>query len=112
MKTFDPTKPVKTVGGSTARIICSDRKGDFPIIALIEEKFIHSYKLNGRHCDEPGCENDLVNIPQKIKVSGFLNVYPEGVVFNPTRKEADENALSCRVACIPLELEYKEGQGL
>lgn len=32
---FDPIKPVQTRDGRKARIICTDAKGSFPIIALV-----------------------------------------------------------------------------
>ena len=35
---FDPTKPVQTRDGGNALIICTDRKGDYPIVALIDSE--------------------------------------------------------------------------
>jgi hypothetical protein len=47
---------IKTKHNKNVRIICHDRKGDLPIVALIEEPFhdeieelIQSYYLNGNH---------------------------------------------------------------
>ena len=44
-------KPVCTKDGKKARIICFDKKGDYPIVALVESKDgkeqLQDYKING-----------------------------------------------------------------
>lgn len=71
---FDPTKPVQTREGNEARIICTDRIGNQPIVALFkgytrkdeeEIEFIESYHSNGEYLsngDDFGL--DLINIPE------------------------------------------------
>lgn len=72
-------KPVCTRDGRKARIICFDRKGKQPIIALViqdnGEEFIENYHLNGRFNVDDTFENDkdLMMLPEKK--DGWVNVY-------------------------------------
>lgn len=71
MTDFDPTKPVQTRDGRKARIICTDAKGEYPIVALItyedgEEEpgmfYSNGAFISGQHTLP---SRDLVNIPQE-----------------------------------------------
>ena len=91
-------KPVCTRDGRKARIICFDRVGDFPIVALTDdreykEEGVNLYDINGKGSNE--CF-DLMMLPERK--DGWVNVYNSlGVVtfsHNPydTKKEALANA--------------------
>jgi len=77
MADFDPTKPVQTRDGSPARIVCTDRKGGPPLIALVRGperaervcSFYPSGQVYTTHCSGP----DLVNVPERESL--FYNVY-------------------------------------
>lgn len=74
-KTFDPTKPVQTRDGRPARIICTDRKGEFPIVALLDydEVDARAFAANGTVWgDGPDHKNDLINIPTKVTKYGVV----------------------------------------
>jgi hypothetical protein len=80
MADFDPTKPVATRDGRPARIVCSDRKGGAPIIALVTNPdgtegafFFHP---NGQSILFRNSPHDLVNIPERVSL--FYNVYSGG----------------------------------
>lgn len=70
-------KPVCTRDGRKARIICFDRVGDFPIVALTDdreykEEGVNLYDINGKGSNE--CF-DLMMLPEKKE--GWVNVYKE-----------------------------------
>ena len=75
--TFDPTKPVKTIEGHEARIICTNKIGNHPIVALIkgytrkdeeEIEFVETYESNGKYLDtDKDYCMDLVNIKEEEK---------------------------------------------
>ena len=69
-------KPVCTRDGRKARIICFDAKGDYPIIALIDdttkETNLH-YTVNGRAHAYTESDYDLMMLPEKKE--GWVNVY-------------------------------------
>jgi len=73
---IDFNKPLKTRSGLNVRIICTDRKGDWPVIGLVEvapgKEQCLSWKHDGRAHACPG-EDDLVNTP--VVVERFQNVY-------------------------------------
>jgi hypothetical protein len=50
----------------------------------------------------------------KVKVSCYLNVYPRGRIGDPhdSRAEADVAADQGRIACIHIEREVTEGEGI
>jgi hypothetical protein len=77
-KVFDPTRPVQTRDGREARIICTDRKGRYPLICLVKEQdgteSCISNEVSGYSRDGHTSRFDLVNIP--IKKEGWINVYP------------------------------------
>jgi len=53
------------------------------------------------------------NVPEKKRLKGWINVYPGcySTVFYE-KKHADRAAVEIRTACIPIDIEYYEGQGL
>ena len=88
-------KPVCTRDGRKARIICFDRVGDFPIVALTDdrdykEEGVNLYDINGKGSNE--CF-DLMMLPEKKE--GWINVYKGGKLdtdyIYPTKADAVEN---------------------
>lgn len=86
-------KPVCTRDGRKARIICFDRKGDYPIIALVEDmygiEYVKYYTEKGTYVnydDNKTSKNllDLMMLPEKKE--GWVNVYKESI-YN-TKEEA------------------------
>ena len=74
-------KPVCTRDGRKARIICFDRVGDFPIVALTDdrdykEEGVNLYDINGKGSHE--CF-DLMMLPEKKK--GWINIYNADTTF-------------------------------
>ena len=63
--------------GSDVRIICTDKKGEFPIVALVDDdyegEFTICYRKTGRFLIERESPNDLVFAP--IKREGWINIY-------------------------------------
>lgn len=75
----NPSRKVVTGDGRNARIICTDAKGDFPIVALMETpdgsiEFPHKFKNNGHslYCDEDYYLN-LFFVQEKHE--GWVNLY-------------------------------------
>lgn len=113
MGAVDFSKPVVTTRDRRpVRILCTDAKGDFPIVGLIERggfEFLHCWTADGF---APTDDNyTLVNLPEKR--TRWLNIYPtldgRGHCgrFHATRAEADANAGTDRVDCI--EVTYTVG---
>lgn len=118
MKPFDIEKakaghPVCTRDGRKARIICFDRMGVYPIVALIQKEEIevcHFYTKDGKCVEETNY--DLMMASEKK--TGWINIYPlkhEGRVsiihscIYKTQKDAKEGASRDCIATIPIEWE-------
>lgn len=81
MKQFDlqeylknPQKKIVTRDGERARIICTDRNPNYPIVALVGEKtVVNCYTKKGRHFgDNISSSKDLFFAPEKK--TGWINV--------------------------------------
>ena len=70
-------KPVCTRDGRKARIICFDKKGDYPIVALVndynKEEYIKSYDKFGKKFIDGETTDDLMMLPGKKE--GWVNLY-------------------------------------
>ena len=90
-------KPVCTRDGKPARIICWDKLGGLPIIALVMDgnnnEFVFYYNENGRTNDIIEKYYDLMMAPEKHE--GWINVYKGGKLdadyIYPTKADALEN---------------------
>ena len=73
-----PTRKVITRDGRSARIICTDAKGKYPVIALIEiennnDEVISIYQKDGQFAQNDICKEDLFFAPEKHE--GYVNVF-------------------------------------
>ena len=72
-------KPVCTRDGRKARLICFDKKGAYPIVALVndynEEEYIKNYDEFGKKFIGGETSDDLMMLPEKKE--GWINVYKE-----------------------------------
>lgn len=91
-------KPVCTMDGRRARIICADAKSEYPVIALVERwdgtEAAISYRLDGRRGDNClEASDDLMMLPEKKE--GWVNVYQGGKLdadyLYPSKANALEN---------------------
>ena len=78
----DPSQKVITRDGRNVRIICTNMKSEYPLIALAINKddnkeSLLNYKENGKYFYAVS-ENDLFFAP--IKREGWINVYKNGFV--------------------------------
>lgn len=103
MKQFDlqeylknPQKKIVTSDGESARIICTDRNPDYPIVALVGKKtIVNCYTKKGKYFgDAVSHSRDLFFAPEKK--TGWINVSRiaqgnaveiTGAVY-PTKEEA------------------------
>ena len=78
----NPSRRVVTRDGRNVRILCTDRKSDYPIVALVENydsdnENVYAYRENGTYSLSSRLEeNHLFFAPEKHE--GWVNVYEEG----------------------------------
>ena len=111
----NPSRKIVTRDGRNARIICTDKKGVCPIVALIErsdgvieETII--YKENGEVFGTTTTKYDLFFAPEKHE--GWVNVYKDGDHFYSSmdifRTKEKAEALSCRSCIATVKIEWEE----
>jgi hypothetical protein len=110
----------QTRGGRAVRIICTDAKGeDGSIVALVQwddgEAVIVCHESGQYFRDDKDHYCDIIDAPKpKRVIEGWLNLYRGYDVefggVHPTKKDADDEAMSHRIACIHIRAE--EGEGL
>lgn len=96
-------KPVYTRDGSKARIVCFDKAGIYPVIALVQEEgteTCHFYSQDGE-CADCGNGYDLMMLPEKR--SGWINVKKDAGLFK-SREEAERN---CTEDYVPIMVEFE-----
>ena len=111
----NPSKKVITRDGRNARIICTDAKNNFPIIALIEtpngkEGVPIGYKKDGTYLPDEEISFDLFFAPEKHE--RWINLYKDDdIVYASmdtfkTKKEAE--SASCRTCIATVKIEWEE----
>lgn len=115
---LDLTKKVKTRDGREARIVFTQARGSYPVVALITSRDGKetAYLYTEEGVFEIGTENhaaDLVSVVETIDRTVWVNVYHhDGTQIHCTREAADAAALPDRVACIPVRVICNVGEGL
>lgn len=116
----NPSRKVVTRNGSKVRIICTDKKGDCPIVALITtldgvaEETV-TYKENGKFFGDTSYKYDLFFAPEKHE--GWVNIYKSqgrlalftcGLRYDSeeeARREAGRNRDKIAIATVKIEWE-------
>ena len=110
----NPSKKVVTRDGRNVRIICTDAKTYYPIIALAENtdgttEQCLSFIKNGKYFDNRSSVEDLFFAPEKHE--GWMNIYRargycyKGSYIYPTEVAAKAAADPDHVATIKIEWE-------
>ena len=109
----NPSRKVVTRDGRPVRILCTNAKRTYPVVALIEDKdnkedVLCTYLPDGTMCGMTG-HNDLFFVP--IKREGWTNIYKNtqgqlstGIIYN-TKEEALRVANHDSIATTKIEWE-------
>jgi len=116
-KEVDLSKEYRTRSGCRARLYEKYGSGKYPIHGAVYEDgewIIMTWMLSGKYMREDADGRyDLIEVKPRIKRTFWVNVYPEGVVEHETKEHADKIARKYnRLACVKIELDCEEGDGL
>ena len=112
----NPSQKVVTRDGREVRIICTDAKGEYPIMALIpdkQEELTYRYLRNGRQLTYKDSPLDLF-FSTIIKKEGWVNLYRnEDVVFlsekiYKSKEDAKEVAIKKTDYIATIKIEWEE----
>ena len=111
----NPDRHIVTRDGRSARIICTDAKGNFPIIALVEtyngNETVLRLKENGRFYNDTENSSDLFFAP--VKKEGWINLFKvnstmtTGEIYN-TEEEAKSAIAKSLVYISTVKIEWEE----
>jgi hypothetical protein len=111
---IDKNKTYKTRDGREVRIYATDgANGKIHGAMLDKEGWEHrTWTGAGRImlCEEH--PYDLIEVRPRHKRTVWLNVYNNGIREWRTKEDADRYAGDTRIACIKVELDFEEGEGL
>lgn len=123
---FDINKPYTTRGGKKAHAWVLPKLDDlgYAFVGYFEdadgEISTGTWTPDGRYnAGEKTTSLDLINVPEKRTVKGWLNAYDDhhGMdlsMVHPSKAQADLHSSSFRkrIACIEREITYTVGEGL
>ena len=99
----NPNRKIVTRDGKSARIICTDRKGATPIIALVNSglsgELCYSLYPDGKKYEYSECDIDLFFAPEKHE--GWINIFHgkdnpfTGNIIFASKEEAEESGRHC-----------------
>ena len=116
---FDKNKPFQTRDGRPARLLGElVGGGNRPLVVAVDYspafgEALRRYTENGEFLESGlPARFDLINIPERVKVTRWYNVYPDRITTYASREMADRNATTDRIACVQHTLDIEVGQGL
>nr|DAH72520.1 MAG TPA: uranyl binding protein [Caudoviricetes sp.] len=113
----NPNREVVTRDGRKVRIICTDRKGDTPIIALVYDanegqEYGYAFYSDGKYFIDKDDEFDLFFAPTKHEGWIIINKWPDGerdtngIIYDTESDVPDMSPIGGkRVATIKIEWE-------
>ena len=112
---IDINKKYRTRDGREVRIYATDGADKYPVHGSIKYETgweLFTWQLDGMRI--PGREGggDLIEVRPRHKRTVWLNVYADNYGLWETKKEADRSAIVGRIACIKVDLDFEEGDGL
>ena len=117
---IDINKKYRTRDGREVRIYATDGRDPFPVHGATKEKYgwnMETWSEGGR-CDAyMERDKDLIEVRPRHNRTVWLNMYEidedrVGSISWDSKELADERKMSNRLACIKVELDFEEGEGL
>ena len=117
---IDINKTYRTRDGREVRIYATDGAESTPVHGSIKSNIDyqwHPYRWynNGRISHNPRAFDmcDLIEVRPRHKRTVWLNIYgPESFTSHISREQAEDEQDINRIACIKVEFDFEEGQGL
>ena len=112
----NPNRKVVTRDGRSVRIICTDAKGDYPVVALVEiyngAENVFRLEENGHFYYDTEDSRDLFFAP--VKKSAWINLYKMNSFISPgpraynTKEEAESAAGDKSYYIATTKIEWEE----
>ena len=111
------SRKIVTRDGRNVRVLCTDAKGDYPIVALIATldgsiEFVCKFKKDGHFLDNDDNNSnlDLFFVPEKHE--RWVNLYKENdniyASMDTFKTKEEAEALSCSSCIATVKVEWEE----
>ena len=114
---IDINKKYRTRACAEVRIYALDGDEPRPVHGAFKSPtgwVVSCWRQDGTQLDFGG-HYDLIELKPRIKRTMWVNVYPKPDhtgANHLSKKDADQNAMSDRLACVKVEIDVEEGHGL
>ena len=113
----NPSRKIVTRDGRNVRVLCTNAKGDYPIVALIATldgsiEFVCKFKKDGHFLDNDDNNSnlDLFFVPEKHE--RWVNLYKENdniyASMDTFKTKEEAEALSCSSCIATVKVEWEE----
>ena len=116
---IDINKKYRTRNGREVRLYATDGSGEWTVHGAIQGKkgqwYPHIWLSNGAHLSYCDHDNDLIEVRPRHKRTVWLTVWSNNYIEATNKPEWRNGPLGCGeepIACIKVELDFEEGQGL
>jgi HD-like signal output (HDOD) protein len=116
---IDINKKYRTRDGREVRIYATDGGGGYPVQGAIFSKelgwLLATWSMDGCALNDIDHHQDLIEAKPRIQRTMWVNVYPRlscTGANHSNKKDADQNAACNRIACVKVEIDCEEGEGL
>jgi hypothetical protein len=112
---IDISKQYRTRDGREVRIYATDGMGIYPVHGAVKTEdgwIFYTWQATG--IEGVNKARDLIEIRPRHKRTVWVNMYGTGIVGETcsSKEHADLAAACYRIACIKVELNFEEGEGL
>ena len=113
----NPSRKIVTRDGRNVRILCTDAKGDYPIVTLIETldgsiEFVNKFRKDGHFLDNDGNNSNLDLFFAPEKHEKWVNLYKEDdniyASMDTFKTKEEAEALSCSSCIATVKVEWEE----
>jgi len=121
---IDLVKKYQTRAGRKVRVYATDGDGPYPVHGAewVGEGWTTSkWTQDGGYCSGAITRRDLIEVREKLTVSGHVNIYRingDATLLQSELHRTKEDAIYARrnspdaIACRPVTIEFEEGDGL
>ena len=116
---IDKNKVYKTRDGREVRIYATDGAMPRPVHGAVKSSYDSTWHSFQWHEDGRLVHNilavdlsDLIEVRPRHKRTVWVNVYDKAICDFRTKEDADRYAGDTRIACIKVDLDFEEGEGL